>query len=478
MKRFVAVLLAILLLLLCLGCGAGHQDVAHSTTQAFSERSSLQVGFGKVNITPEYSVPLSGYGNSSQRMSTGFRSYLYAICLAISDGSNTVLLYSIDVGACYSPLVAMRPNVASELGLPLENIHFSCTHIHSGADLGNSAEASINKYAKELQKWLVKAGKQAVADLNPATMQIATVQTEGLNFIRRYVLADGSYNGGDIADKSLLVGHETEPDRSLQLLKFCRADADDIVVANFQLHPHRDTTGENYNALCANIPGAFRDELEAQLPDTRVIYFTGASGNINGHSAIAAENITPDYKAQGVALAGYARKAEPDYKPVDAGMVSVKSEQVVATVDHSRDHQLADAHLVWNRFLETNDKPASNEFGRQYGFSSVHDASVVIQKAAMDATAKIDIYAVSVGDVAFIAVPYEMFDTTGMHIKEQSPYKMTVVMYLTNEIYGYMPDIEAIPHGLYEVDITKFVPGTAELFEHTYLDLLNALHSR
>ena len=159
-------------------------------------------------------------------------------------------------------------------------------------------------------------------------------------------------------------------------------------------------------------------------------------------------------------------------------MVSVKSEQVVATVDHSRDHQLEDAHLVWNRFLETNDKPASNEFGRQYGFSSVHDASVVIQKAAMDATAKIDIYAVSVGDVAFIAVPYEMFDTTGMHIKEQSPYKMTVVMYLTNEIYGYMPDIEAIPHGLYEVDITKFVPGTAELFEHTYLDLLNALHSR
>ncbi len=95
----------------------------------------------------------------------------------------------------------------------------------------------------------------------------------------------------------------------------------------------------------------------------------------------------------------------------------------------------------------------------------------------MDATAKIDIHAVYIGDVALIAVPYEMFDTTGMHIKEQSPYEMTVVMYLTNELYGYMPDIDAFPHGLYEVDITKFVPGTAELFEQTYLEMLDALHS-
>lgn len=477
MKRFISLMLTVLILLLCLGCGAKTQEFIPSTTLLPVQGDSFQVGFGKVNITPLYSVPLSGYGNSSQRMSTGFRSYLYAICLAVSDGTNTVLLYSIDVGACYSPLVAMRPNVADELGYPLENVYFSCTHIHSGVDLGNGAEPSVKKYAAELEDWLIEAGELALADLNPATMQIATVETEGLNFIRRYVLADGTYNGGDISDKSLLVGHETEPDSGLQLLKFCRSDADDIILANFQLHPHRDTTGVNYNSLCSNIPGAFRDELEAQLENTRVIYFTGASGNINGHSAIASENITPDYKAQGIALAGYALQAEGHYNQVDTGDVQIKTEQVVATVDHSRDNQVTEAHLVWDRFIQTNDKPASNEYGRQFGFSSVHDASVVIQKAAMDATAKIDIHAVSIGDVSFIAVPYEMFDTTGMHIKAQSPYKMTVVMYLTNEIYGYMPDIEAFPHGLYEVDITKFVPGTAEMFEQTYLDMLDALHS-
>ena len=477
MKRFVCMILTAFVLLLALGCGAEQKDGTVQTAQIAAPDTSLQVGYGKVNITPDYSVPLSGYGNSSKRMSTGFRSYLYAICLAVSDGSNTVLLYSIDVGACYTPLVAMRPNVADDLGFPIENVYFSCTHIHSGVDLDNGAEPSINKYSAQLEKWLVEAGELALADLNPATMQISTVQTEGLNFVRRYVLADGTYNGGDIADKSLLVGHETEPDRSLQLLKFCRADADDIVLANFQLHPHRDTTGNNYYALCSNIPGAFRDELEAQLDNTKVIYFTGASGNINGHSAIEAENITPDYKAQGIALAGYALQAENSYKQVEHGRVQISTEQVIATVDHSRDHQLIEAHLVWDRFIETNDKPASNEYGRQFGFSSVHDASVVIQKAAMDETAKIDVHAISVGDVAFIAVPYEMFDTTGMHIKEQSPYKMTVVMYLTNEIYGYMPDADAIPHGLYEVDITKFVPGTAELFEQTYLEMLNVLHT-
>lgn len=477
MKRFVSIMLTVILLLLTLGCGAGNGENAASTTQLPDQEDSFQVGFGKVNITPEYSVPLSGYGNSSQRMSTGLRSYLYAFCLAVSDGTNTVLLYSIDVGACYAPLVAMRPNVAKALGYSVENVHFSCTHIHSGVDLGNGTEASVGKYSAELEKWLIQAGKLALADLNPATMQIATVETEGLNFIRRYVLADGTYNGGDISDKSQLVGHEKDPDSTLQLVKFCRSDANDIILANFQLHPHRDTAGEYLYLIDSNIPGAFRDELEAKLENTSVIYFTGASGNINGHSAIAAENITPDYKAQGIALAGYALQAEGNYTPVDSGAVQIKTEQVVAVVDHTRDNLVVEAQLVWNRFLETNDKAASNEFGKQYGFSSVHDASVVIQKAAMADTQTIDIHAVSIGDVALIAVPYEMFDTTGMHIKEQSPYEMTVVMYLTNEIYGYMPDKDSFAFGGYEVDITKFEYGTAELFEETYLEMLNALHS-
>ena len=486
MKRIFAITLALLMIVSLCACGKTGQSgtgsgAAKETTMAQNEKhtasSALSIGYGKVNITPKYSVPLSGYGNSSQRMSTGFRSPLYAICLAISDGSNTVLLYSIDIGACYSPLVAMRPNVAKELGFSTDNVYFSCTHIHSGADLGNGAEPSINKYSAELKKWLVEAGELALADLNRATMQVTTAETEGLNFVRRYLVADGTYNGGDITDKSLLVGHITEPDKSLQLLKFCRPDADDILLANFQLHPHRDTTGENYNSLCSNIPGAFRDELEANLEDTRVIYFTGASGNINGHSAITSENVTSDYKAQGVALAEYALQSEGSYRQVNSGTVRICSKQVIATVDHSRDNQVPEAHLVWDRFVETNDKPASNEYGRQFGFSSVHDASVVIQKAAMDETAQINIQAVSVGDVAFIAVPYEMFDTTGMHIKEQSPFEMTIVMYLTNEIYGYMPDIDAFPYGLYEVDVTKFVPGTAEIFEQTYLEMLESLHS-
>ena len=121
--------------------------------------------------------------------------------------------------------------------------------------------------------------------------------------------------------------------------------------------------------------------------------------------------------------------------------------------------------------------PITGELYRLLLAQLERNARELHQKAAMDETAQVDIHAVSVGDVAFIAVPYEMFDTTGMHIKEQSPFEMTIVMYLTNEIYGYMPDIDAFPYGLYEVDVTKFVPGTAEIFEQTYLEMLESLHS-
>ena len=97
MKKVFCLLLSLLMLLSLCACGAAEGGSAAGETTAAAV-SGMQVGYGKVNITPDMSLPLQGYGNTSMRMSDGFMDYLYATCFAVTDESgNTAILFGIDM---------------------------------------------------------------------------------------------------------------------------------------------------------------------------------------------------------------------------------------------------------------------------------------------------------------------------------------------------------------------------------------------
>ena len=80
--------------------------------------------------------------------------------------------------------------------------------------------------------------------------------------------------------------------------------------------------------------------------------------------------------------------------------------------------------------------------------------------------------AVSIGDIAFAAAPYEMFDTNGVEIRNASPFNMTFICAYTNGHMGYIPSALAFPHGGYEVYVSRFVSGTAETTVNTIVSML------
>ena len=90
MKKILSLTLAILMLLSLCACGgseAGGEEAPDT---------SLEVGFGKVNITPSYSVGLGGNGTDKNRRSTGLISYLFATCVAVKYGEDTILMFTVD----------------------------------------------------------------------------------------------------------------------------------------------------------------------------------------------------------------------------------------------------------------------------------------------------------------------------------------------------------------------------------------------
>ena len=273
----------------------------------------MKVGYARIEITPQESVPMAGYSNTSARMSKVVLDPLYGTVIAFEDGSGRRALIStvdmVDAGVNCSTEV--RPAMARAAGTTVDFVHVSGIHTHAGPDTGNTEKPSMERFRRYYARQMAKAAAAAVADLQEAQLYLTRTQTQGMNFVRHYVLADGTFAGPNFGHPKLspFVGHETEPDRTMQLAKICRKGRPDIVLCNFQVH-QTDTGGVRKCGLSADIAGAMRAEVEAQT-GWQFAYFTGAAGNLNPISSIRRENVVPwlDHVAHGKALAKYAVNA-------------------------------------------------------------------------------------------------------------------------------------------------------------------------
>ena len=240
--------------------------------------------------------------------------------------------------------------------------------------------------------------------------------------------ADGTYAGDNFGNfkNAPIACHETEADSMLQLVCFHREKKKDIVMANFQTHPHRESSSTNTN-VTADIIAPFRSKMESTL-NCHFAYFTGASGNINNGSRIPGETITADYVEHGKKLAEYAQEAAKDYVLRENGPVQIIAQDFKATAKHS------------------------------------------------SKTTPLPITAFSLGDVAFVTAPYEMFNRNGKAIKSLSPFATTFISCYTNGGFSYIPDeITYNEYNSYEETQCKFAMGTAEELELEYILMLKTL---
>ena len=437
--------------------------------------ATIKLGYARKDITPTESVPLRGYGNTSVRMHTNVLDPLYATCMAFEDESgNKAMLFAMDLCSLIPAYVnEIRDDLCAAVGIAPERVLCSCTHNHSSPDMSNTEQASIPRYIQMLKKQMIDAGLEALADMKPATAQIGRTHVHGLNFVRRYVLQDGTYAGDNYGhpQESPYSHHESYVDNCLQLIKFTREGGKDVVIANFQMHPHR-TGGFKKPDVSADITGAMREAYEAKT-DCLFAYFTGGSGNVNGHSRIKLEMATSEYKSHGQALAEAAMGIT--FRDAKLGELKAASKDLEVDINHDDDHLLPQAEEIYKVWTETKDYEACKPLLNKYGFNSVYRAIALLARVKMPATHKIPMWTLSMGDIAFVGAPYEMFDTSGQQIKDASPFRMTFILTLTNDGNGYMPSKLAFSHGGYSVDTCRFKPGIAELLAENYIELLESM---
>ena len=480
MKKIFALILVLCLALGLVACGSSSGGEAGGATEP---KGQFMAGFGVVDVTPKDSVPLDSYGDARDRMSTGLYSKLEARAVVVQDENGGMLVFVVGDTTWISNALGevIRTDLSKELNIPVNHIVLSGTHTHSSVATGLTDIPSVAKFNSQYVEGVKKAVHNAVADLKPAEVYVGSVMTEGMNFVRRYFMDDGSVCGDNFyGTGTTRVSHVTEADGEVQLMRFVREGGKDILISNFQSHPHLE--GKTTN-ISAQTVGSIRDAVESQL-GCHSLHWNGAAGNLNTRSSIASENkyTTADRVKYGEDMVkNYIATVYDSLTKVATGPVKVADVTFTANVNHSYDNVVAQAKAVQDYFKAGNDAQKTAEYAwtLDAGIHSYYHANRILGNASLPDTNDMYLMAWSFGDVAGVVLPYELYDTSGMQMKEESPFTRTfIVGYSWPSYCGYVPDLNGFDLGSYEADNCTYERGTAELMVEQYLKLLNDMHGQ
>jgi hypothetical protein len=402
--------------------------------KGFTLPEGFCVGFSNRVVNPAPGVSMAGYGvvNARERLTTGVRDDLKICCTAYSDGEEMFLAFTFD--SCHIVDSVARPMYAlleENIGIPEENVFFHAVHTHAAPTMYSSHESfpGVANYLKTVfHPNLILVAEEAIRDLAPAKIYGGRGKTEGLSYVRRYLLNDGTYKTNPRGD-DVPVSHETPHDETMQVVRYVREGKKDVVMVNWQCHP-TSAGGSKETLVSADWVGVLRDKIEAEL-GVHCIYHNGASGNIVASGQLPGENVFKKdrFREHGELIANVALSIlEGGMEPLSSGKVKIQKK--ILTID---------------RKDET--RPA----------------------------AKVPITAATIGDVAFATVPYEMFSQNGSFVKENSPFKMTFMVQVTNDDYNYVAAEDIYDHGSYEVRICPFKKGAAEEIAGELVEMLKKI---
>lgn len=493
MKKLISILLLFAMTLSLFACGETEETPATSESATDDPMLNipakvLEVGYGIGDITPDGPIMMD------DGMSTGQEGSLKVITLAFRDEEGEIYIHITtdlswggmsDKGPenSYGVCDMLRVAAEEQLGIDPQYITVAGTHNHNQVAYGSKDETVETWRNEVLIPQAMASIQQAMEDLSPAEMFIGRTKTVNLTFVRRYWLTDGSLYEGFTGNRdSEIVEHETDADEEIQLVKFVREGKQDILMINWQTHA--DAAGDKGTILNPDFPGPLREQVEAEL-GVLSVFCQGACGNLSSGSRIATENVITSSgwkKAErlGKAVAAYVVDAyETDiFTKVKTGLIQNERITVKGKSAYYYDEDLYNKALLVQEYHKT--KSTGNydtaAYAQTLGIETIYHANAIVTNSKLAEYKYYELNIISIGDVAFVTMPMEFFDTTGMQIKDGSPYEMTVLLGYSCSKGQYVPDYEAWGHGGYESYKTYFARGTAEEAVGYYLQTLNEFY--
>ena len=425
---------------------------------------SLQVGFGQSDITPRKPSPMAGY--YGVRYSTATHDPLWSKATWLDDGKTQAVLITIDLIATTPWMVQeTRSLIQQEHGLEPEAVMISASHSHTGPMLyepdgllvgrfGNQ-EDEAKQYMLELPKRIAESVTLSKQSARPVSMYHGIGSETNLAFNRRFFMRDGSvgWNPGKLNPN--IVREAGPTDDGLPIIAFY-SESNQLsgLLSSFAIH--LDTVGGS--EWSADMPFAMQESLRRVFGDgAHLQYATGCCGDVNHIDVRRAFKQGGHGEAAriGTRLAGAVLRQFHELRAARNTQIAVSRAIVKVPVATHTTERSQWAKEILAR-IEAKDNPPFMEMVEAYRIADV--------EARKDGTIDAEVQVISLGnEVAWVALPGEIFVQLGLAIKLASPFATTSIHELANGSIGYVPTRQAYAQGNYEVVSARCAEGSGEL---------------
>jgi len=419
--------------------------------------SQLKVGVGKSDITPPLGTALEGY--YIERLATNVHDELFARAMIIDDGKKSMVLVVVDI-IDVSPVgfPEARTRIQKEFNIPASNIIISATHTHTGPVFSE-------KYEKMLATKIFDATKIAFQNLRPAVIKSGIGKEENVSFHRRFLMKDGTvkFNPGTLNPDIVKPMGPIDPDVGIVYIE--TPDGEPIaVMVNFAIH--LDTVGGT--EISADFPYFISKVLKKVLGEETMVFFGfGTCGNVNHFNVNSPETLKGFGRAEriGYALAASVIREYPALEKQKIGSLQSENEILHLKIPEYTQEQLETAKI--NSKKESDHESSTPE---------IREAMKILRiQERKGKPIEAEVQTFGLGDVAIVALPGEIFVELGLEIKKRSPYKHTIILTLSNNSIGYVPNAAAFDHGAYEVEVSEIAKGEGERLVESSIRLLEKM---
>jgi hypothetical protein len=409
------------------------------TLQGVAQKSSFSAGFAKVNITPSWPIPMSGYGDR-KGPSQGVHDSLYVRATAFSDGTNKAVLLSAEViGFSHAFWKEVTDSIEQHFGIKKEYIMLAAVHNHSGPVTRvyneDSSEAVIN-YVHELKLKVLEATNKALNSMEPADVG------GGKGICRMNINRRASNGKG----QTTLGRNPYAPcDHEVAVLKVSdkSGNAKGMLI-NWPCHAV--VLGQNNYLITSDWPGAASKYVEEKLNNGVVApVIIGASGDINpiygpgdfdGGESFARDAVGEDLALEALRVA-----------------TGVKG-------------SLAGRITAIQREIKLPRKPNDN-----------NEDSLIVRLSV-----------IKIGKIVLTGVSGEVFNQISVKMRKQSKYSFTIMITHCNGSSGYLVSDDAYPAdnipqmqnkarptGGYETNTTRVSSGAENAIIKNLVEMVNKM---
>lgn len=402
----------------------------------------LRAGACAIDVTP-LTFPVKVNGGMTERLSSTVTDPLHARCLVLDDGSTQIALAVVD--SCVMPgalIDSAKEMVEQRIGLPPSQVLISATHSHSTPSVLSILGSGQNDdYAVYLAQRIAEGIVTAHGRLTPARIGWAVGSDPRNVFCRRFIMQPGTAAtnpfGGTTNDRAQMnpgyqnrdaIARTGPVDTDVSVLSVQTRDGTPLaVLGNYSTHY------AGAPELSADYFGVFARRIGQLIGATGTTpEFVGIMTNGTSGDANCCDFVNPprefDYRTVGedvaqAAWAAYQQIVYQDWVPL-----ATACETLQLGVRKPTAEEVAQAKEL---LAQIGDRPPAS-------IPEVYAQETVLLADWPD-TRPVPIQVIRIGALGIVALPCEAYGSTGLAIKQESPFATTFTIDLANAYCGYLP---------------------------------------